>query len=116
MVYNREDINKLLWEFLGLVLFIAGVVVCMKILGTPGHNLLTNLISLDGKIAGFWPGLWHGTIYFFSFIFSLFTDSVNIYEVHNSGKMYNFGFVLGAGGITSLTWQLGGLAWNAWSK
>lgn len=28
---------------------------------------------------------------------SLFTDRVNIYDVHNNGNWYNFGFVLGAG-------------------
>ncbi|MEV0841977.1 hypothetical protein AB0I55_20755 [Actinocatenispora sera] len=26
---------------------------------------------------------------------SLFTDSVSIYDVHNNGGWYNFGFVLG---------------------
>src|SRR5690606_34545975 len=28
---------------------------------------------------------------------SLFTDSVNVYEVHNNGHWYDFGFVTGAG-------------------
>jgi len=28
---------------------------------------------------------------------SLFTDNVNLYEVHNDGNWYDFGFVLGAG-------------------
>jgi len=31
-----------------------------------------------------------------SFVISLFTDSINIYDVHNNGNWYNFGFVLGA--------------------
>jgi hypothetical protein len=26
---------------------------------------------------------------------SLFNDNVNIYEVHNNGNWYNFGFMLG---------------------
>jgi hypothetical protein len=31
------------------------------------------------------------------FILSLFTDKVSLYEVHNTGGWYDFGFVLGAG-------------------
>ena len=47
--------------------------------------------------AGFFLGLWHGLILPITFIISLFTDTVNIYEVHNSGNWYDFGFVIGAG-------------------
>jgi hypothetical protein len=47
--------------------------------------------------AGFLIGLWHGIIAPFTFVVSLFTDNVNLYEVHNSGNWYDFGFVLGAG-------------------
>jgi len=36
-------------------------------------------------------------IAFFTFIISLFTDSVSVYEVHNNGGWYDFGFLLGAG-------------------
>jgi hypothetical protein len=51
----------------------------------------------DGEVAGFWLGLWHGIIVPVTFVISLFSDTVNIYEVHNSGNWYDFGFVLGAG-------------------
>ncbi|MEX1038704.1 MAG: hypothetical protein WDZ96_07610 [Acidimicrobiia bacterium] len=51
----------------------------------------------DGGVAGFWMGLWHGFIAPVTFVISLFTDSVSLYEVHNSGNWYDFGFVLGAG-------------------
>lgn len=44
---------------------------------------------------GFWWGLWHGIILPVTFIVSLFTDSVSIYEVDNNGNWYNFGFILG---------------------
>ena len=47
--------------------------------------------------AGFWLGLWQGLIAPITFFISLFTDNVNIYEVHNNGNWYDFGFVLGAG-------------------
>jgi len=45
--------------------------------------------------AGFWAGLWHGLIVVVAFIIGLFTDSIGIYEVSNSGGWYDFGFVLG---------------------
>jgi hypothetical protein len=60
-----------------------------------GPNELANTPTEDGKVAGFWHRLWHGFIALFTFIISLFTDSVRIYEVHNSGNWYNFGFLLG---------------------
>jgi succinate-acetate transporter protein len=49
----------------------------------------------DGDPAGFFHGLWHGFISLVTFIVSLFNDHVTIYEVSNSGKLYNLGFVLG---------------------
>jgi len=45
--------------------------------------------------AGFLRGLWHGFIILVTFVISLFTDSVSIYEVDNNGNWYDFGFVLG---------------------
>ncbi len=48
-----------------------------------------------GTVAGFWQGLWHGFISPVTFIISLFSKTVGIYEVHNNGGWYNFGFVLG---------------------
>jgi hypothetical protein len=46
--------------------------------------------------AGFLRGLWHGFILLVTFVISLFTDTVSIYEVDNTGNWYDFGFVLGA--------------------
>jgi hypothetical protein len=62
-----------------------------------GPNAAIDTPSPDGIVAGFWLGLWHGIISPITFIISLFSDSVNFYEVHNNGGWYNFGFVLGAG-------------------
>ena len=45
--------------------------------------------------AGLWLGLWQGLISPITFIVSLFTDTVSIYEVDNSGNWYDFGFMLG---------------------
>lgn len=44
---------------------------------------------------GFLYGLWHGFITPVTFVISLFTDDVSIYESHNTGGWYDFGFVLG---------------------
>lgn len=63
----------------------------------PGPNDLEKTPSAKGKVAGFWKGLWHGLISPITFIVSLFSKNVRIYEVHNNGNWYNFGFVLGAG-------------------
>jgi len=62
-----------------------------------GPNELEKKPNKEGKIAGFWKGLWHGLIAPITFIISIFTKNVRFYEVYNSGFWYNFGFVLGAG-------------------
>ncbi len=62
-----------------------------------GANPALDTPTSDGDVAGFWMGLWHGIIAPITFIISLFTDDVNLYEVHNNGNWYDFGFVLGAG-------------------
>lgn len=55
-----------------------------------------NVARVDApEIAGFWQGVWHGLILPITFIVSLFTDDVSIYDVHNDGNWYDFGFVLG---------------------
>ena len=59
----------------------------------PGENAA---VTSDGG-AGFWLGLWHGIIAPLTFLISLVTDGVNVYEVENNGNWYDFGFVLGAG-------------------
>ncbi len=58
-------------------------------------NELVNSPSEEDEIAGFWQGLWHGIISPFAFIVSLFSNNVGIYEVHNNGNWYNFGFMIG---------------------
>jgi hypothetical protein len=45
--------------------------------------------------AGFWAGLWHGLILLVTFIISLFSDGVQVYEASNSGGLYDLGFLLG---------------------
>lgn len=45
--------------------------------------------------AGFWLGLWHGIILPVTFVVSLFTEDVSVYEVANIGNWYDFGFFVG---------------------
>ena len=81
------------------------VVLALSIVMTgclPGPNEPAMDPGTGDGLAGFWMGLWHGVIVVVSFIVSLFSDNVNVYEVHNNGGWYNFGFVLG------LTVALGG--------
>jgi len=63
----------------------------------PGPNAAEKSADSKGRIAGFWLGIWHGLISPVTFIISLFSKTVRLYEVHNNGGWYNFGFVLGAG-------------------
>ncbi|HSJ46046.1 MAG TPA: hypothetical protein VK923_15340 [Euzebyales bacterium] len=63
----------------------------------PGPNPEIGTAAQDGVVAGFWLGLWHGVIAPITFVVSLFTDEVTIYEVHNSGNWYDAGFFLGFG-------------------
>ena len=52
--------------------------------------------SIPGaNAAGFWAGLWHGLICPITFIVSLFSSNVRIYEVNNRGRWYDFGFIIG---------------------
>ncbi len=50
----------------------------------------------DAAAAGFLAGLWHGLILPATFIVSLFSINVRIYETKNSGRWYDFGFFIGA--------------------
>jgi hypothetical protein len=58
-------------------------------------NPLVDTPNSAQVVAGFWRGLWHGVIAPVAFIVSLFSDDVRVYEVHNTGGWYDFGFVLG---------------------
>ena len=53
------------------------------------------MASEHGEFAGFWLGLWQGFIAPFVFVASLFKGDLNVYEVHNNGSWYNFGYLFG---------------------
>ncbi len=66
---------------------------------TAGPNDVASINS--AHLAGFWPGLWHGLISPITFLISLFDNHVTIYDVHNNGNWYNFGFMLGVSAVFS---------------
>jgi hypothetical protein len=45
--------------------------------------------------AGFWLGMWHGLISFGTLIIGIVNHGVKVYEVHNTGGWYDFGFLIG---------------------
>ena len=75
-----------------LVLFAAGC--------TAGPNEMQHIPNASGEVAGFLMGLWHGFIALFTWVASLFLDNISVYEVHNNGGWYNFGFLLGVGAFS----------------
>lgn len=87
--------NKIIFPAI-IVLLVILVTSCF-----PGGNVSEGVASEFGITAGFLRGLWHGFIAPFTFVVSLFTDGIHMYEVHNNGGWYNFGFVIGAGIIFS---------------
>ena len=61
----------------------------------PGPNHFRGTASERSRVAGFWLGIWQGFIAPFVFIASLFKSDLTIYEVHNNGAWYNFGYLFG---------------------
>ena len=78
-----------------LALILALIIVVASC--APGPNDSEKTPNAAGRTAGFWLGIWHGLISPVTFVISIFSKSVRLYEVHNNGGWYNFWFVLGAG-------------------
>jgi hypothetical protein len=79
---------------------IAALILVLLLLATltacaPGPNNLQGTPGEKNVIAGFWLGVWQGLITPFVLVASLFKSGLNIYEVHNNGSWYNFGYVFG---------------------
>ncbi len=52
-------------------------------------------VAKEAGSPGFWWGLWHGFVFPWSFIGSLFNPDIAVYAVPNRGGWYDFGFFLG---------------------
>jgi hypothetical protein len=73
-----------------LILLLVSLTACAS-----GPNNLKGTPGPRDSVAGFWLGLWQGFIAPFVFLISLFKSDLNIYEVHNNGAGYNFGYLFG---------------------
>lgn len=83
--------TKWIYVLLSLILTVFVIGAC-----TAGPNELQNVPDENGEVAGFWMGLWHGFISPFTFIISLFRENIQVFDVHNNGNWYVFGFLFGA--------------------
>lgn len=77
-------------------LAILGLMGCV-----PGDGSCT-----EADPAGFWWGIWHGWIAPVSLVWHFFDKGVRIYEIHNTGWWYDFGYYMavisGFGGLSLL--------------
>ncbi len=64
-------------------------------LTAPGPNPEMNQPDVAGRVFNVAGGLWHGIIAVGTLFVSLFNPDVQMYEVHNTGTGYNFGFFIG---------------------
>ena len=64
-------------------------------LRAPGPNPMVNQPDGMGLVARAGAGLWHGIIAPVTLVISFFNSDVKMYEVHNAGSEYDFGFLLG---------------------
>jgi len=87
--------RRKVWIITGLLL------VLMLLLSSclPG-----TIITTDNQRAGFFLGIWHGWIAPISLVVGIFNPAVRIYEVFNTGWLYDFGFYIaiisGFGGLS----------------
>jgi hypothetical protein len=68
--------------------------VSLKV-SAPGPNPLANTADTNGQAAGVLLGIWHGFISPVTLVLSFANPVLQMYEVHNDGSPYNFGFLLG---------------------
>ena len=68
------------------------IIICVLISCAPGNERWDQDTN---KLAGFWAGIWHGLIIIITFIVSIFTKDVGIYETANTGLTCNLGFLIG---------------------
>jgi hypothetical protein len=77
-------------------------------LRSPGPNPQLNEADESGRVSGFVQGLWHGIIAPVSVVGSFFNPAMQMYEVHNNGRDYNLGFLIGIAFVFLLLGLIGG--------
>jgi hypothetical protein len=78
--------------------------VCLILILSACASQIPTTVEQSAAAPGFLLGLWHGFIFPFAWIGSLFDPEIAVYAVPNRGGWYDFGFFLG---IT----VLGGGSW-----
>ena len=89
-----------------LFLFLAIIGVILLVFSCVGPNEFRNTPDADGLVAGFWSGFWNGLTASFALVASLFTDNIIFYNIHNCGRLYNFGFLVGGIVFTILSFSI----------
>jgi len=56
----------------------------------------------DYTLMGFWAGVWDGTTAWIALIGGLFGQDWAVYDIMNKGALYDWGFLAGAGGSTTV--------------
>jgi len=92
---------------LGIILVVAFVFINCG----PGNDRWDQEIN-PSHLAGFWAGIWHGLIIIVTFIVSLFTSEVGIYEINNTGWPYNLGFLIGLCFSFLAPWRMKSWKWG----
>lgn len=77
-------------------------------LKSPGPNPQLDQPDDSGGVAGLVQGLWHGIIAPVSVVGSFFNPAMQMYEVHNNGRDYNLGFLIGIAFVFLLLGLIGG--------
>jgi hypothetical protein len=78
------------------------------LLTTPGPNPEQNKEDAAGRVAGIVQGLWHGLIAPVTLIGSFFNPDMQMYEVHNTGREYNLGYLFGVALVFLILGLIGG--------
>ena len=77
-------------------LLIVAVLLILAVAGCSNYEDVSE--CLDGKVYGFWNGLWHGIIAPIDLVAMLWREDVTVFAPNNNGAWYAFGFVIGSGG------------------
>jgi hypothetical protein len=88
------------WHSQRVWLTIALSAVLLAFIACPATQPRGAAVDFAESIPGFWRGFWHGFIAPIAFVVSLFSDEVRIYAFPNSGRWYDFGFMLGIHGFS----------------
>lgn len=73
---------------------VAGTVVLLALLSACASQIDAGTSEGAGT-PGFWWGLWHGFIFPWAWIGSLFSPNIAVYAVPNTGGWYDFGYFIG---------------------